>query len=108
MENYLNELNADSYGSFIPLEGTTDFIEYGAILKNSNHQILAKNFLNYVISDEFQINVFAYKRLFPTNKNIKLNFGIPQNYKLYKLPYSKAQVVKQLPLWKKRWEKLIK
>jgi hypothetical protein len=41
-------------------------------------------------------------------KEIEKLLGAVKNYKLYKLPYSKAQVVKQLPLWKKRWEKLIK
>ncbi len=108
MENYLNELNENSYGSFIPIEGTTEYIEYGAVLENSKHPELAENFLNYVISDEFQINIFEHKKLFPTNKNIKLNLEMPKNYKTYKLPYSNAQLIKQLPYWKKRWEKLVK
>lgn len=105
--SYFNQLEADKFASFIPQEGTIYYLEYGAVLAGSEAKKLAENFLNYTISDQFQINILRGRTLLPTNKNITVNIELPKENKIHKLPYTTVQKANQIPGWNKRWERLI-
>jgi len=104
--SYFNQLEADRFASFIPQEGTIYYLEYGAVLADSETKELAKEYLNYTISDLFQINILQGRALLPTNKNITVNIALPKENKIHKLPFTTAQKAKQIPGWSKRWERL--
>lgn len=102
--------NSPKYKSTIPSEGSFNLITGAGIVKNTDKQKLAKHFIEFLLSDNFQSFIPDNMWMYPVNN--KVNTG--SNYKL--LPFSKKDhstilpqrvIRKNLPIWIEKWESIM-
>ncbi|MCK4311365.1 MAG: thiamine ABC transporter substrate-binding protein [Candidatus Cloacimonetes bacterium] len=107
---HIKKDNTDKYKSTIPQEGGFKLIKGVGILRSTKNQKLAEQFVEFLLSEEFQELIPLEMWMFPVNKNIKLS----TEYKL--LPEPKRDFTKELSLrtiqwryksWIKKWEMIM-
>ncbi len=95
-------------GVVIPSEGAYIEVEYAGILKGAKHLNLAKEFMNFVYSKEFQSAIPLNQWMYPVTK-----IPLPEVYKKYTPKITKMVIVdpqrieKNLSKWLNEWSTLI-
>ena len=77
------------YSSIIFTEGNYLSIEFAGILKSSQHKDIANNFLNFMLSEDFQSIIPTTNIMYPVI-NIKNKF--PEAYNKIHLPTKSLQI----------------
>ncbi|MDO9577387.1 MAG: thiamine ABC transporter substrate-binding protein [Candidatus Cloacimonadales bacterium] len=107
---HIQKENSEKYKSTIPSEGSFNLITGAGIIKNTDKQKLAKHFIDFLLSDDFQGFISDNMWMYPVNN--KVNTG--SEYKL--LPFSKKDystvltqrvIRKNLPQWIAKWESIM-
>ena len=95
-------------GVVIPSEGAYVEVEYAGILKDAKHLNLAKRFMNFVYSKEFQSAIPLNQWMYPVTK-----VSLPEVYKKYTPQITKTLMVepskieKNLSKWLNEWSALV-
>lgn len=100
---------SNCYKAFIPQEGTYCQIKNLCITNNCPHPELAKKFVEYVLSEEFQKYLPLTQWMFPVNKNIILPEpykNIPKISKVVDVPLQ--EIDENYDYWLRQWNKNIK
>jgi thiamine transport system substrate-binding protein len=84
-------------------EGHYTQTEVAAIVKNSQHQKLAKQFMNFILSDAFQSQIATGNWMYPVT-----GVALPEEYKqlvspVKSLSFSSEQVAEKRKAWTKEW-----
>ncbi len=109
---YLQENeNIDGLKVFIPEEGGFCVSECTGIIKTSGKIDLAENFVEYLLSEDFQKKISKFKWMFPVHKNVELSLIFETALKPEKdlsENLSSECISENSEIWLKRWEKIMK
>lgn len=105
--------NSDSRNirSVLFKEGTLRYTENAGICAESNNEILAKKFLEYLLSSEFQRRMWLHKWMYPVNKEIIEELGLAEDIAMYekkRCKMSQKTVKEEEELWLKKIKKTLK
>ena len=108
---YNSQINKTTkYRSTIPQEGGYNLIHGVGITRSTKNQRLAEQFVEFLLTEDFQSLIPKETWMFPVNKKVEL----PYNFKLIPKPkkdltgeLSSRVVKKRLKSWIKRWKKIM-
>jgi len=103
--------NISNLKAFIPEEGGFSISECAGIMKTSNNIELAENFIEYLLSEDFQKMIPKYKWMFPVHKDIEFSIIFETALKPEKDlsgNLSMELIREHSEYWLKRWEKIMK
>ncbi len=94
-------------GVIIPSEGAYVMVEYAGILKGAKHLSLARKFMNFVLSKDFQEAVPLNQWMYPVT-NVKLPKVYKYAPKVKKIVFiSPTKIQKNLSKWLEEWSSLV-
>ncbi|WP_461865009.1 thiamine ABC transporter substrate-binding protein [Thermococcus sp.] len=105
---YYTNGSEPNIGAVIFKEGAYPQIEGIGIVKNCRHPELAKKFIEFVLSEDFQKEIPLHNWMFPVNKNIQL----PEVYKYAAKPdklvtLDPKQIEQNYKKWLDQWTQLM-
>ncbi len=98
---------SNRYQTFIPEEGAFKQIEGAGIVKNTPNLELAKKFIDFIVSREFQKYIPTTQWMYPVNKNVNLppsfkDIDVPDNVLNEELNLANTNV-RTTDRWLMRW-----
>ena len=94
-------------GVVVPKEGAYVMVEYAGILKSTKHLKLAKEFMNFILSKEFQSAIALNQWMYPVT-NVKLPEVYRYAPKISKVITLKLSLIKKnLSKWLEEWSVLV-
>lgn len=102
--------NHNRYKAGIMLEGGFCFYEAVAIMKSSPDTTLSKQFVDYLLSSDFQKQLPILKNKYPVMKDVEIPFyynSIPKPDKILNDNLDQDIVRDYLKSWIKRWQKIL-
>ncbi len=107
---HLQQDNTDKYRSTIPKEGGFKFILGVGILRSSQNEYLAKKFVDFLLSKDFQETITESMWMKPVNKKIKLPIDykiLPEITKDYSKDLTTRQTRSQYNEWIAKWKRIM-
>ena len=92
-----------AYKAFIPREGAFVQIEGAGIIANAKHPVLAKKFIDFILTDDFQAEIPLHQWMFPVT-----NVGLPKAFDYALVPEKvialDSEIVQEnLETWLEQW-----
>ena len=107
-ENYLNDFYPNKkYSSFIPEEGGFLLIEAVGILESSQNKKLAEQFVEYLLTEEFQKKILRQKYKYPVNENLNFEPNLSPEIDVTD-NLSLRELNENYFYWLKRWKRIMK
>ena len=108
---YYSQINKTTkYRSIIPQEGGYYLIHGVGIARSTKHQRLAEQFVEFLLSEDFQNLIPKETWMFPVNKKVELPYEfklLPEPKKNLNGELSSRVVQRSLKSWIKRWKKIM-
>jgi thiamine transport system substrate-binding protein len=107
---HLQKENSDKFRSTIPTEGSFNLIRAAGICRWTEKQELAKRFMEYLLSDDFQNFIPDNMWMYPANDKVNngLDFELlPVSKKDYSTSLSQWSIRRRLQKWIVQWESIM-
>ena len=107
---HIKQEATDRFKATIPQEGCFKVIKTAGIAARSENVELAKHFIDFLLSDDFQTIVPERMWMYPCSKNIKLNNDyelLPAVKNDYTSQLSSRTVGRRISAWLKRWDSIM-
>jgi len=105
------EENSSRFKTTLPLEGSFNFYLTAGIFHSTKNLVLAKSFIEFILSEDFQSFIPQRMWMFPVNKKVILDENyelIPKTQTDYYRTFSNWSINKNSESWLKRWESIMK
>lgn len=105
------EENSSRFKTTLPLEGSFNFYLTAGIFHSTKNLVLAKSFIEFILSEDFQSFIPQRMWMFPVNKKVILDENyelIPKTQTDYSRTFSNWSINKNSESWLKRWESIMK
>ncbi|MBT6994507.1 MAG: thiamine ABC transporter substrate-binding protein, partial [Candidatus Cloacimonetes bacterium] len=100
----------DRFGALVPAEGEFNLIFGSGISRNSKNMEIAKRFIDFLISNEFQQMIDGETAMFPVNVNVKLPaefIEITKPKKDFTRTLKQTQLKNDFSVWLNNWKRII-
>ena len=98
------------FGALVPAEGEFNLIFGSGISRDSNNMEIAKRFIDFLISNEFQQMISDETAMFPVNINVKLPTEfteIAKPKKDFTRKLKQTQLKNDFSVWLNNWKRII-
>ena len=106
---FYTEDKSTRYKAIIPKEGGWMYLEFAGIIKGTEHEKLAQNYIDFMLSEDFQKEIPGHQWMFPVVKDTPLPdyfvYAVKPD-KYITMPYQ--EIAKNYESWLKIWiEKIV-
>ncbi len=107
---HIKQEATDKFKATIPHEGCFKVVKTAGITARSKNVELAKHFIDFLLSDDFQTIIPERMWMYPCSKNVKLNSDyelLPAVENDYTSQLSTRTVGRRISAWLKKWDSIM-